>query len=128
AARRGACLRHPRPIERPRTSAGRGAAAELRANAEIDPGALALLPPALARIENRERRNAEAFGQRCECFGRRRSGGRRTGIVGVLAPERSGTVDRIEDAEKLGLAEAEHVEIELVLAQRRELGAEHRFI
>jgi len=115
-------------FRRARASAGRGAATELGANAEIDPSAFALLPPALARIEHRERRNPEALRQRRGRFGRRGSGGRIAGAAGVLVPQRSRPVERIQDAKEVGVAEAEHVEIEFLLAQSGQFGTQHRLV
>ena len=50
-------------IKGPGRAARSGPTAEFGADAQIQPGALAILPPALARLEDREGWDAEAFGE-----------------------------------------------------------------
>src|SRR5579885_3438641 len=58
------CLVRLGAVNRHWRAADRGAAAKLRADAEVNPGALAVLPPAFAGIEHRERWDTETLGER----------------------------------------------------------------
>ena len=121
-----------RAVSRHRAAARAGAitlaASQFRPDANVQPGALAILPPALASIEDREGWDAKTGGQTPGGRGARL--GVASGRLAATAAQRA-RIAKLKPRQQFlqfSLIKADHVQIEVFVAQRRQFRGKHRVV